>query len=471
MHNKTKDPAIESYWFKDAYIDLFNVISEAFKANIANIRGCVNNMADAISNFRFSSIFRIILYPFIIVSIAVFGFLFTSIFSLVHILLVAILMCFIYVGFMVLWFADFVYRSIHRISYSCEHCQKKYKMPMYTCPNCGAEHYHLVPSKYGIFHRTCNCGAKLPTTFLNGREKLPSFCPNPECRQPLVGGITRAYIVPVIGGPNSGKTCFINAGIQEIEKNATSLGLDFLYHEDDDETKKDYSINKEKMGQGILPDKTSEKSMKFYRFFYGKERAKIKNQISFADMAGETFADETDTKGQTGFKYSDGMFVIVDPFSLVDFNDYAMQEMSPEDYSQVNRCSQPIDETVNYVDNAIRRATSQNKNLQMKGAIVFVKTDIPFVDKILGESAIQERKQEKEISYLQASNEIGEEFLRQYGGDAFNNIIKMFSQYQFFSVSALGKDQEQGKPFVSINCDKPMYWILSKITGVNAKEA
>lgn len=107
----------------------------------------------------------------------------------------------------------------------------------------------------------------------------------------------------------------------------------------------------------------------------------------------------------------------------------------------------------------------------MKGAIVFVKTDIPFVDKILGESAIQKRMQKKEISYLQASNEIGEEFLRQYGGDAFNNIIKMFSQYQFFSVSALGKDQKMGKPFVSINCDKPMYWILSKITGVSAKEA
>lgn len=469
MSKKIKDPAIKSYWFGDAYRDLFGVITSAFSQNVDDIRKSFENMKDAITNFHFSSIFRIILYPFIILFIAIFGFLFTGIFSLIHILIVAVMMVFIYVGFMLLWFADFVYRSIHRISYSCEHCQKKYKMPMYTCPHCGREHYHLVPSSYGIFYRTCECGAKIPTTFLNGRQKLDSFCPNPECKEPLVGGISRAYIVPVIGGPNSGKTCFINAGIQEIEKNASGYGFDFVYHEDSDEARQDYSINKQKMEQGIVPDKTSDKNMKFYRFFFSKAKSKVKNQISFADMAGETFAGESDTKGQTGFKYSDGMFVIVDPFSLIDFNDYAMQEMKQEDYALVNRCDQPIDETVNYVDNAIRRATAQDKNLQMKGAIVFVKTDIPFVDAILGETAIQKRMQEKEISYLQASNEVGEEFLRQYGGDAFHNITKMFTSYQFFSVSALGKEQETGKAFVPINADKPMYWILQQITGLNIK--
>ena len=50
---------------------------------------------------------------------------------------------------------------------ACPICGEKYNIPIYVCSNCGKEHKKLIPGKYGIFNRRCQCGNKMPTMFMD----------------------------------------------------------------------------------------------------------------------------------------------------------------------------------------------------------------------------------------------------------------------------------------------------------------
>lgn len=466
-----KEPAKKSYWFGRAYSDLFHTIILSFVRDGNVIRMHLEKVAEEFSHFHFVSIFHILIDLLSIPFIAVFGFGFNLALSLIHIVIVAAIMCFVYVGFMLLWMVDAIYRMIHGISYNCPHCQHKIPLPTYVCPQCGAEHHRLIPSKYGIFHRVCECGHTLPTTFINGRQKLESKCP--KCGEPLHKGISRAYQIPVIGGANSGKTCFILAGIQKIEETSSGYGLNFRYEVRQGDTLDDYDKNKEKMAQGYVPEKTSDMRMRFYDFFLNEVGEKIENQISICDIAGESFESAENTQNQEGYRFSDGMFIVIDPFSIPDFNEKAQEEMG-EEYQKVNRSTHDVSDVFNITNIAIERIRhSSKKARELVAAVVFVKTDIPYVNDVVGENAIQRMmSNDKNLSYEEASNRVGEEFLSDYGENSMLlELRNKFSKIGFFSVSALGRNEDERRPYVSLNVDKPMYWLLENVTNIRRKKA
>ncbi len=466
-----KEPAKKSYWFGRGYSDLFHTISRSFHYDVDVISDDWERVRDAFSNFTAFSIFHVIINLLSILFIAIFGFAFTSILSVIHISIVAVIMVFVYIGFMLLWMVDAIYRMIHGISYNCPHCQHKIGLPTYVCPNCGNEHHRLIPSKYGIFHRICECGHTLPTTFLNGRQKLESKCP--RCDESLLQGVSRAYQIPVIGGANSGKTCFINAGIQKLEETANGYGLMFRYEVRSGDTLDDYDQNKQRMSQGYVPEKTSDMMMRFYNFFLNAQGDKIENQISICDIAGESFENAENTQNQEGYRFSDGMFIIIDPFSIPEFNEKAMEEMGDE-YQKVNCSTQNVAEVFNITNIAIERIRHSSKKARdLVAAVVFVKTDIPYVNDIVGENAIQKLLAENPgMSYLEASDRIGEEFFSVYGENSMLlELQNKFSKIGFFSVSALGRNEEQsGKAFESVNVEKPIYWLLENVTNIRRKK-
>ncbi len=466
-----KEPAKKSYWFGRGYSDLFHTIRRSFSYDVDVISEDWDKVKDALCNFRFVSIFYIIINLLSILFIAIFGFAFTSILSVIHIAIVAVIMVFVYIGFMLIWMLDAIYRMIHGISYNCPHCQHKIALPTYVCPHCGAEHRRLIPSKYGIFHRVCECGHTLPTTFLNGRQKLESKCP--KCGEALLQGVSRAYQIPVIGGANSGKTCFINSGIQKIEETASGYGLNFHYEVLQGDVLDDYDKNKKRMADGYVPEKTSDMRMRFYNFYLNGVGEKIENQISICDIAGESFESAENTQNQEGYRFSDGMFIIIDPFSVPDFNEKAKEEMGDE-YQNVNCSTQDVAEVFNITNIAIERIRhSSKKTGELVAAVVFVKTDIPYVNDIVGENAIQRMMSENpSLSYEDASARVAEEFFAVYGENSMLlELQNKFSKIGFFSVSALGRNEDERKSFVSVNVDKPIYWLLENITNIRRKKA
>lgn len=205
-------PAKVSYFFGKGYSDLWNTIKESWSRNIHSA-GDQFSLACEKGCFTMGGGMNLIAA----ISIFTFGSLITAFTTFAHIAVLFAFFAFIYMGFGLLWLIDRIYIMINKIKNACPNpdCQASFLIPTYECPGCGEKHTNLVPSKYGILKRTCLCGTKLPTTFLNGRGQLKAYCP--ECDTALSGDTaSRQYAFPVIGGPSVGKTCFINMAIDQM---------------------------------------------------------------------------------------------------------------------------------------------------------------------------------------------------------------------------------------------------------------
>jgi hypothetical protein len=89
---------------------------------------------------------------------------------------------------------------------------------VYVCsaPDCGERHRRLVPNRYGAVRHTCRCGARLPTLVVLGRDRLSAECPH--CSMPLPGRTGRVRIehVPIVGGPDAGKSTYLCLAISAL---------------------------------------------------------------------------------------------------------------------------------------------------------------------------------------------------------------------------------------------------------------
>lgn len=457
---RPKEPAIKSYFFGESYVELGKTIGTSWVNNFDSVKDAASSLVSVWG--RYSLYKAICLFIFrlgILISVVLFGTLFTLIFTSIHIVIIFILMIFVYLGFMLLKLVDAIYCLFKGISTNCynPNCERKFRLPIYKCPKCGRLHYHLVPSKYGILKRKCLCGNKIPTTFLNGRQKLDSLCPH--CKAPAIKGVHRSYLVPVIGGPSSGKTCFVNMGIQAVEQTASQYGLEFIYQ---DVPGDEYNINTQYLNQGSLPMKTNDLRFKYYNFYLTEPKSKIKNLVSVCDIAGEIFTDRQLASEQEGYRFADGLIVVIDPLSISEYNKEVSKRIQIADY-------RPSTQSMNDVASCITNTLEGLLHKKAKDtlgkyiAIVFTKGDIPGLDELIGDAAINDyRSSHGNVSLLEAQNAVCEAFLRQYGEDNFLNIIKTrFSEVQFFATTALGHNPSNQK-FTSKNVAEPILWLVDK---------
>jgi hypothetical protein len=203
-----EQPAKVSYFFDKGYRDLLNTIKEAWARNLVSAKGRLKLAKEK----GFASVPGA-MNLMAAISIFVFGSLITSATTVAHIGVLVFFFACIYIGFGLLWLIDRIYIMANKIRNACPNsdCQASFLIPVYECPNCNRKHTKLVPSKYGILKRTCLCGEKLPTTFLNGRSKFKAYCP--VCDQELSGDTaSRQYAIPVIGGPSVGKNLLYKYG-------------------------------------------------------------------------------------------------------------------------------------------------------------------------------------------------------------------------------------------------------------------
>ncbi len=364
--------------------------------------------------------------------------------------------CGIAIGFCVTAFFDFIYRRLKKLSNGCPSCQRKFDIPVYHCPSCGAEQTRLLPSKYGILKRECLCGAKMPTTFFNGRQKLACDCP--FCKTSLVGGAHTEVWIPVIGGPSAGKTCYINMAISEIDKTvASKYNLDFVSAQGNDL----YEENKAIMEQGLLPQKTSDMTMKFYQFNLNQKGSEIGNFISLCDVAGELYAEGGQFE-QGGFNQADGYILIVDPLSITDYRTEV--EDGNVQAAEYGASDKPMEEIVGLLFTTLDNIQNKIKSkIKPVCSIVFTKCDVPGLDEIIGEAGIEAYlASHPNANRLTALNAICENFLTQYGEANFLQMVKQrFAAYQFFTCSALGHNVD-GNGFTPSRVEDGILWVLDK---------
>lgn len=478
-----KQPAKINYFFKDGYIEFGRTFVNTFAQcgriiknsaiSVGNSFKKIGHNAKNVITFTepIGGFFKAIAAMFMVG--LYFGKLLLSILltpipcaiiSVVQAVVLIIFMSLFYICYLIIAFSDWLYRSIKKISTSCPNCQKKYDLPAYIC-TCGAKHTRLVPSKYGVLKRQCNCGKKLKTTFFNGRHKQDGKWVCPDCGYELSGPLQVDIPIPVVGGPSSGKTCYISMAISQIEKNASSkYGLDFSYRPNI-ALGDDYEANKRNMGTGRLPEKTNDTRLRYYQFYLTPKGVKVKNLISICDVAGEAYERNDEVGKQIGFKYANAFLMMVDPLSVRKYREEIAKKISLSKYGASER---GMDEVLDTLINNLQNMNCLNSKNMIKTdvAVVFTKCDIPGLADKIGESAVRRYMQLHNIrSQYEAANRVCEQFLIEYEEENFLNSLKSkFKSIQFFTCSALGH-VENGSNFAPEGVEEPALWLIDKASA------
>lgn len=371
---------------------------------------------------------------------------------------------FIYIGFGLLWLIDRIYIMINKIKNACPNpdCQAPFLIPTYECPGCGEKHTNLVPSKYGILKRTCLCGTKLPTTFLNGRGQLKAYCP--ECDTALSGDTaSRQYAFPVIGGPSVGKTCFINMAIDQMMSDvapARSWEMSFI----SDTEEKDHALAMKSLNQGVRLMKTELNSLTAYQLMLKLPNEKIGRRIYVYDISGEMFSSSSDVQNNLAYSYANGFIFIIDPLTL---NQFAMDVEDKVDLNAYGASSKDFDDILNIMLINLEKmfGLKDKDTLKRNLAVVINKVDIPTLEEKIGETAAQQYLAENAKtckSYMDARDAVCRNFLEEYGAGNFVRTAEAkFKTVRYFTCSALGHNHE-GQPYEGKNVVDPVMWLLQQ---------
>ena len=189
--------------------------------------------------------------------------------------------------------------------------------------------------------------------------------------------------IPVVGGPSSGKTCYINMALSELEKNSLKRdGLIFEYKAND-ALGDDYEENKYNMENGRLPLKTNDMRLKYYQFYLTPRNEKVKNLVSVCDVAGETYSSNDEMGKQIGYKYANAFLMVIDPLSIMRFREEVADQI---DVKQYGASEKAMDEVLDTLINTLENMKCLNSKNMIKTdvAVIFSKCDIPGLMEKIG---------------------------------------------------------------------------------------
>lgn len=455
---RNPQPAKVNYFFSKGYIDLLNTIKGAWRHNFESA-GKQTGLAKGKGIFEKS--WRIVAA----LCIYIFGSVVCVITSAAHIIILAAVLLVIYVCFLIIRLIDSIFIAVNKIHNVCPNpeCQAKFLLPVYECPQCKARHTKLVPGKYGILKRKCQCGAKIPTTFLNGRGKLGAYCP--ECGQSLKGDTaSRQYAVPVIGGPSVGKTCYINMAVKQfINDVAPANNWDINFISDSDAVK--YNDAVKKLDSGHILDVTTDKNLTAYQLMLRLPKEKVGRRVYIYDIAGESFSSSEEVQGNRAYSYADGFIFIIDPLTLADYEMEVLDKINEKAYGASAQDFNDILDIM-LINLGKMFGLKDKDTVKMNVAVVINKMDIPGLEDKIGENPAQQYlvdNPETCKNYEQARDHVCRTFLEEYGaGNFVRTAESKFNQVHYFAVSALGHNNE-GQPYRGKNVTEPLMWILSQV--------
>lgn len=456
---KDPQPAKVSYFFGKGYTDLVNTIKESWSKNLYSAGEQFSEARDK-GLFTFSGGMNLIAA----ISIFTFGSIITAVTTLIHVAVLLLVFACIYIGFSVLWFIDRLYIMINKIKNACPNpdCQASFLIPVYECPVCGAKHTKLVPGKYGILKRTCLCGTKLPTTFLNGRGKLKAYCP--KCDTALSGDTaSRQYAFPVIGGPSVGKTCFINMAIDQIMNEIAPVnGWEMRFISEIEE--KDHDRAMKSLSQGVRLMKTEMDSLTAYQLMLKLPNEKVNRRIYIYDISGEKFSSSSDVQNNLAYSYADGFIFIIDPLTLSQF---AMEVEDKIDLNAYGASSKDFEDILNIMLINLEKmfGLKDKDTVKRNLAVVINKLDIPTLEEKIGDPAVQQYLMNDSNNcknYIDARDAACRNFLEEYGAGNFVRTAEAkFKNVRYFTCSALGHNHE-GQPYEGKNVVAPVMWLLQQ---------
>ena len=460
-------PAVVSYFFGKCYRDVGNTIKGAFSRNGVSIAELWQKRGEISMNHesKIAIIFLNILDIMGIVAVAFFGSIITLLMSALMCVVFIFMMAGVYVAFTFIYLVDHIYLQRHKIFTACNECKEKSLIPTYICPSCGAQHTYLVPSKYGILHRTCECGEKLPTTFFNGRRDLQAICPH--CGAPLNDRETVPICIPIVGGRSVGKTAFITAFSEQFfNEVAPSNGWEVEFYNESKERIYNEIQSAYQSGDTIMTtrqtDITKPSAISFSFFVKGKDFTP-ERLVHVYDIAGEIFTQNSENEVQKQYEYCQGIVLVIDPFAIPAYRMEAESMLTKEDLAGIGNAD--INDITDSFLNKLREVTglTESKMASVPLAVVISKIDSADLEDRLGDAAIRAQMAvdpELFSDYYNTEDFLCRAFLKDYGMDSFLESVNMrFKTNRFFACSAIGHTRNAGK-YEPEGVLQPMEWLF-----------
>lgn len=258
---------------------------------------------------------------------------------------------------------------VRGITIECGTCHVRATRPIYRCPNCHAEHRHLLPGLPGVLHRTCRCHTVLPTVLANGKAKLAAQCAECKAQLPTRGLTAPTVHIPVIAGPTAGKSVFMQTAVNRLKLRGD--GFEFA-------DERAYDEFQQNIQRGVIDDprrsvKTVNTRPKAYNVYVGAEGSRRRRLLYLYDPAGEAVESPDELAESQFLKHTKGAVFIIDPFSL-------RQVRSETDRALLNQVSAsntpPKDSLERFVE-ALREHTRAKAGecMRIPVAVVLTKAD------------------------------------------------------------------------------------------------
>ncbi len=487
---KGKEPAYRQYFFRRAILDLRDIVAENADNNVQTF-GLLLEWAKAIVLVDDNTESLLFTWPLVIVFLVV-GLIGLAAAIALNLAFVLVYALFILLSILANVLTMVVVRLIEQLILTvrgfanhCPHreCYARFTLPVYACSVCNARHQSLVPSAYGIFKRRCACNqARLPTTYLMGRQKLDSFCPHCDRRLEGEDPRFRPMLLPVIAGRSAGKTVFqVSLLIQLLkrqERNKCTLA--FVVTDDQYE----YETASQMFNQGRILSQTLDRIPKALQLNYMANGRKLR--IHMYDAAGEAYEMEEGVQQLTFLEHCHGLLLLIDPFSIEAVRQRFANELRTYPGDATPSDAQP-DEVYSRLIEFLQQqhVRSGTRKIKIPLALVVTKRDAFHLDRELGVVALREAQRRE---YQQAQQEQREArtldpsaVVRQWLCDhnlegLIHNIEGQFVQCRYFSCSALGRmpSRQAGQPFSPRDVEAPFDWLIEvkhagfKLTAVTS---
>lgn len=443
-HKEASAGVRRNYFFGPGYHQIAITIHDAFEdqgSHIAAVGGWWTAFREKHTGQWYIKIWADIFYFAVCVCTYIFSSICTSIFSVILFSVIAVGMAGFYVFFGILWLSDRIALMAHSIQSRCPNCKRISIVPIFCCPECGAQHVDLTPGAYGVLTIKCSCGNKLPTTIFNGRSRLEALCP--YCQTPLAASDAKQFGIQLVGGASSGKTAFLTAYWHlYLEGLRGDGGLEYKCF-----PQESFDMLESWFQRGTS-DATSERNANMYSVIHRRPDGPP-CQMTIYDVAGEAFEDLTSDIQQQQLRYCEGMIFVVDPTAAPEANSVPISGFVSEFKKMrgvhVSRLSDvPVSVVITKAD-------------LFKREIGLPKIRSLYTAGMCGQEAGIGR------SFEDVRDGICRSFLVDHGYDAVLNAIDSeFTNLRFFSASAIGHEAFEGDPYDPWGVLEPVEWIIGQ---------
>jgi GTPase SAR1 family protein len=332
---------------------------------------------------------------------------------------------------------EFALRAKSGRAIRCTHCLEQSTDCYFRCPQCQRIHKNLHPSRYGVWNTRCDCGYKLPLTHKGRQRNLAIHEVCPLCNNDLMFAMSKNFGIQLVGGSSSGKTSFLAAFWHEYVRLLESFPYNSLRY---------YTVPGEKFDEMEFSFKTGtsnatyERSAITYTISHELPDSDTMLNFSIYDIAGEVFSNSSYEKTQSQYTYCEGLIVLVDPLSSLEFRQrIGFGEGVLQGYSQ----SSPYIVLSSFLE-TYKNLNRYRKNLvNVPLSIIITKSDIEEINQRIGLEVISGKYKAEEFTYGfkfdNARDVICKEFLFDIDFSDFLQLIDAnFKNVHYFPVSAMG---------------------------------